>query len=67
MALGGYAGFKTGYFRDRLAFGATVYTSQKLYGPEDKDGTGLLQTGQEGYTVLGEVYGQFRFSRRHHA
>jgi hypothetical protein len=62
LALGGFAGFKTGYFRDRLAFGATVYTSQKLYGPDDKDGTGLLQTGQESYTVLGEVYGQFRFT-----
>jgi hypothetical protein len=62
IALGGYAGFKTGYFRDRFAVGATVYTSQKLYGPEDKDGTGLLQTGQESYTVLGEIYGQYRFS-----
>ncbi len=62
IALGGYMGFKTGYFRDRLAFGATAYTSQKLYGPLDKDGAGLLQTGQESYTVLGEVYGQFRFT-----
>jgi hypothetical protein len=62
LALGGYAGFKTGYFRDRFAVGATVYTSQKLYGPEDKDGTGLLQPGQESYTVLGEIYGQFRFT-----
>ena len=60
MALGGYAGFKTGYFRDRFAFGATAYTSQKLYGPEGKDGSGLLQEGQKGYTVLGEIYGQFR-------
>ncbi|GGD46018.1 OprD family outer membrane porin [Pseudoxanthomonas indica] len=58
-ALGGSVGFKTGYFRDRFAFGATGYTSQKLYGPEDKDGTLLLQTGQEGYTVLGEIYGEF--------
>ena len=62
MALGGYAGFKTGYFRDRFSIGGTVYTSQKLYGPDDKDGTGLLQPGQESYTVLGEIYGQFRFS-----
>jgi len=62
IALGGYMGFKTGYFRDRLAFGATAYTSQKLYGPLDKDGAGLLQTGQESYTVMGEVYGQFRFT-----
>ena len=58
-ALGGSIGFKTGYFRDRFAFGATGYTSQKLYGPEDRDGTLLLAPGQEGYTVLGEVYGEF--------
>ncbi len=58
-ALGGSAGLKTGYFREIFAFGATGYTSQKLHGPEDKDGTLLLAPGQEGYTVLGEVYGEF--------
>lgn len=58
-ALGGSAGFKTGYFRERFALGATGYTSQRLYGPDDKDGTLLLKPGQEGYTVLGEVYGEF--------
>ena len=57
-ALGGSVGFKTGYFRDRFAFGATGYTSQKLSGDEDKDGTLLLKPGQEGYTVLGEIYGE---------
>ena len=62
MALGGYAGFKTGWFRDRFAIGATAYTSQRLYGPEDKDGAGLLQTGQKGYSVLGEAYAQFRLT-----
>src|SRR5688572_22860984 len=55
-ALGGSIGLKTGYFRDRFAFGATGYTSQRLEGDEDKDGTLLLQPGQEGYTVLGEAY-----------
>lgn len=58
-ALGGSAGLKTGYFREFFAFGATGYTSQRLHGPEDKDGTLLLAPGQEGYTVLGEVYGEF--------
>lgn len=58
-ALGGSAGFKTGYFRERFSFGATAYTSQELHGPEDKDGTLLLAPGQDGYTVLGELYGEF--------
>ena len=58
-ALGGSIGLKTGYFRERFAMGATAYTSQRLHGPDDKDGTLLLQPGQHGYTVLGELYGEF--------
>lgn len=59
-AIGGHAGFKTGYLRERLAFGATGYTSQRLYGPLDKDGTGLLRAGQRSYSVLGETYAELR-------
>ena len=55
-AIGGWGGFKTGYFLNHIAFGATVYTSQPLHAPDDKDGTLLLKPGQEGYTVLGEAY-----------
>lgn len=58
-ALGGSIGLKTGYFRERFAMGATAYTSQRLHGPEDKDGTLLLAPGQHGYSVLGELYGEF--------
>jgi outer membrane porin, OprD family len=59
-AIGGWFGFKTGYFLDHIAFGATVYTSQPLDAPEDKDGTLLLRPGQDGYTVLGEAYADIR-------
>lgn len=58
-ALGGRIGLKTGYFRERFAFGATAFTSQRLYGPEDKGGTGLLAPIQQGYSVLGEIYGEY--------
>jgi len=58
-AVGGSVGLKTGYLRERFAIGATGYTSQKLHGPEEKDGTLLLAPGQHGYTVLGELYGEF--------
>jgi hypothetical protein len=54
-ALGGSLGFKTGYFRDLLAFGATGYTSQPLYAPAGKGGTLLLTSSQQGYTVLGQA------------
>jgi hypothetical protein len=58
-ALGGSAGFKTGYFRELFAFGATAYTSQRLQGPADKGGTTLLTDDQAGYSVIGEAYAQF--------
>ena len=59
-AIGGWAGMKTGYFLDHIAFGITGYTSQKLFGDREKDGAGLLRPGQEGYTVLGEAYADIR-------
>lgn len=61
-AIGGSAGLKTGYFLDFLALGATVYTSQRLYGPDDKGGTSLLESDQSGYTVIGEAYGDFQLA-----
>jgi outer membrane porin, OprD family len=63
-ALGGSLGFKTGYFRDLFAFGATGYTSQPLYAPAGKGGTQLLTSSQQGYTVLGEAYMDILLSER---
>jgi len=59
-AIGGWLGVKTGYFLDHIAFGATVYTSNPIYAPDDRDGTTLLAPGQNGYTVLGEFYAELR-------
>src|SRR5216110_1706345 len=59
-AIGGWAGFKTGYFLDHIAFGATLYTSNPIYAPDDRDGTTLLAPGQNGYTILGEFYAELR-------
>lgn len=60
LAIGGWAGVKTGYFLDHVSFGATVYTSQHLSGDDSRDGARLLAAGQEGYTVLGEAYVDIR-------
>ena len=60
LAIGGWAGFKTGYFFEHLSLAATGYTSQHLYGDDSKDGAGLLQPGQEGYSVIGELYADVR-------
>jgi hypothetical protein len=59
---GGSAGVKTGYFWDFLALGATGYTSQRLYAPLDESGTKLLQPDQRPYTVIGELYTEFRLT-----
>lgn len=66
-AAGGSAGLKSGYFRDLLSLGTTAYTSQKLMGDEDKDGTLLLKPGQESYSVLGELYGDVLITDDVHA
>jgi len=59
-ALGGWAGMRSPWFADLFQAGVVGYTSQRLYGPEDKDGTKLLATGQEPITVLGEAFGAVR-------
>lgn len=61
-ALGGSLGLQSGYLADLLRIGAVAYTSQRLHAPKDRDGTLLLKAGQESYTVLGQVYGEVRFS-----
>lgn len=61
-AIGGLAGLETGYFLNRVSFGLTCYTSQRLLGKADEDGTLLLAPGQEGYTVLGEIYANLRIT-----
>ena len=66
-AAGGWVGLKTGYFRNRFALGATGYLSMPVYAPDDKDGTLLLQPGQDGYAVIGELYADVRITDQVHA
>jgi hypothetical protein len=63
-AIGGWIGFQSGYLADMFRVGAVAYTSQPLYAPDDRDGTLLLKPGQDGYTVLGQIYGEFKFTDR---
>jgi len=55
-ALGGWIDYKSGLWKNRLQIGLVGYTSQKLYGPEDRAGTLLLEPGQQGFSVLGQAY-----------
>src|SRR6266536_2373364 len=61
-ALGGWAGFKIRGFDEMLELGVVGYTSQKLYGPSDKDGSQLLRSGQEPINVLGQAFGSLRYA-----
>ena len=60
-AVGGWAGARSPWWGEAFQVGLVGYTSQKLYGPEDKDGTRLLAPGQNSFSVLGEAYGALRW------
>ena len=55
-AQGAGLGYETAWWKNRLRLGTTLYTSQKLYGPADKDGARLLLPGQKSFSVAGEAY-----------
>jgi len=56
VVTGGTLGWKSGYLYDVLQVGYTHGMSQKVYAPSDKDGTGLLQSGQHSYQATMEAY-----------
>lgn len=64
-AIGGALSYKSGWFLNHFGLGAVLYTSQPLYAPDDRDGTQLLQTGQDGYTVLGQLYVRVKVIENH--
>jgi len=59
-ALGGWGGVRSPWWGGLFQVGLLGYTSQRLYGPEDEDGTRLLEPGQHPITVLGEAFGALR-------
>lgn len=62
-AQGGALSYATPSWKNRLRLGATLYASQKLYGPADKDGAKLLKPGQESFGVPGQAYLEARMYR----
>lgn len=61
-ALGGWAGLRSPWWGDAVQLAVVGYTSQRLYGPEDKGGTLLLQSNQDAINVLGLAWGALRFA-----
>ena len=64
-AIGGALAYKSGWFLNHFGVGAVGYLSEPIHAPEDRDGTGLLQTGQERYGVLGQLYGRIKLVENH--
>ena len=46
-AAGGWVGYQSGWIAELLRVGVVGYTSQRLWGPLDKDGSGLLAPEQQ--------------------
>lgn len=63
-AAGGSLGFNSGYWADRLAVGAVLYTSQPLYAPSGDGGTGILKNNQASYSALGQLYLDVKLDER---
>jgi len=59
-AMGGALSYTSGLLYDRFSVGASLYTTQPAYAPESRDGAGILAKGQEGITVLGQLYGRVK-------
>jgi hypothetical protein len=59
-ALGGALSYQSGWFLDHFSVGSVFYLSERLYGPDDRDGTLLLKPRQHGYEVVGQLYGRVK-------
>jgi outer membrane porin, OprD family len=62
FTIGGSLAYQSGWLANFFRLGAEGFVSQKLYGPEDRDGTLLLLPGQASYAALGRAYGEFQYA-----
>ena len=63
-SVGGGVEWKSGWWLDRIRLAATGSFAPVVYGPEEKDGTGLWQPGPEGIAVLSELNATVRFAEQ---
>jgi hypothetical protein len=63
--LGGSLFFESGWLGESFAVGGELFTSQKLVGVRERDGTQLLKFDQKSFAVLGQAYAMLRY-RDHH-
>ena len=63
FTIGGSLAYQSGWLADIFRIGLEGFGSQKLYAPEDRDGTLLLRPGQESYAALGRAYGELKYAK----
>ena len=61
LATGGWLDYQSGWLLDTFAVGAVGYLSEPLYARGDRGGTLLLETGENGYAVLGQAWAALRY------
>ena len=62
FTIGGSVAYQSGWLANIFRLGVEGFGSQKLYGPESRDGTLLLLPGQASYAVLGRAYGELQYA-----
>ena len=62
LTLGGSLAYQSGWWAHIFRLGVEGFGSQKLYGPENRDGTLLLLPGQASYAALGRAYGEVKYA-----
>jgi hypothetical protein len=60
-AMGGSIAYRSGWLRDLFQLEVEGFTSQPIYTPDDREGTGLLNSEQDGYSVVGITNGKLRY------
>jgi len=58
--IGGWVGMDSGWFFDRVKFGAVGYTSQKIAAPENESGSLLLKPDQKSFGGFGELFAKVK-------
>ncbi len=64
-AMGGSLYFRTGWLEEIFQAEVEGFTSQPIVAPDSKDGTFLLDEGQDGYSVFGIANGRLRYKDIH--
>ena len=57
----GSIAYRSGWLADLFSVELEGFTSQPIVAPQDRDGTELLEPGQNGYSVLGIANGKLRY------